>query len=269
MNSLRELQENCYQAFVLGATDALVPQVRDNEIAAKDRIQVYENNARETYRKTLLASYPVVARLGGEECFRGLALKYMREQPSRCGDLQKFGANFPGFLHALYAASDFAYLPDVARLEWALEEVHLEPIEKIINVSDLAQVATEDHPRLSFQIRRGLHLVSSRYPILSIWRANQPGEDADVDLSVGGEHVAVLRRGDDLEMHPLNDASYALLSQLAGGSTLESAFDRLRSHSPDDSDDEADSALAAALNSVMSLGLLSGFSVAEPPIPAT
>jgi len=269
MNSLRELQENCYQAFVLGATDSLAPHVRNNGIAAKDRIQVYENNARETYRKTLLASYPVVARLGGEEFLRGLALKYMREQPSRCGDLQKFGANFPDFLHALYAASDFAYLPDVARLEWALEEVHLEPNEKIINVSDLAQVAAEDHPRLIFEIRRGLRLVSSRYPILTIWRANQPGEDADVDLSVGGEHVAVLRRGDDLEMHPLDDSSYALLSQLAEGSTLETTFDLLRISSGSDTDDEDEPALAAALHSVMSLGLLSGFTVAEPPTPST
>ena len=63
MSSLRELQEHCYRAFVLGDSAALQPTVRNNEVSAEHRIQVYQNNARETFRKALLASFPVIERL--------------------------------------------------------------------------------------------------------------------------------------------------------------------------------------------------------------
>ena len=75
MSSLRSLQERSYRAFLLGDAEPLVPELMSREIPAPISIQVYQNNARETYRKALEASYPVVERLVGEECFRGLAHK--------------------------------------------------------------------------------------------------------------------------------------------------------------------------------------------------
>lgn len=266
MNSLRELQESCYKAFVLGEPDALLPAVRTNDVAAEHRIQVYQNNARETFRKALLASFPVVERLVAEACFSGLALKYMREHPSRSGDLQKFGATFPDFLAEIYATTRFAYLADVAHLEWALEEVHLEPDEGVLDATELSSVPPEDHPTLVFRVRKALRLLRSPYPILSIWRANQPDNDASVDLDQGGECVAVLRRGDDLQMHLLDADAFTLASGFADGGSLQEACDSLADGFEADNDDTVPD-LATALQSVIGLGLLTSFSVATPPGP--
>ena len=99
--------------------------------------------------------------------------------------------------------------------------------------------------------------------------SGQPGKEAEVDLSLGGEHVVVLRRGDDLEMHRLDDASFALLSRLREGSTLESAFDTLTNSGNIECNDGGEPDLSAALHSVMALGLLSGFVVTAPISPST
>jgi len=266
MNSLRELQECCYRAFVLGESDDLRRAVRTNDVAAEHRIQIYQNNARETFRKTLVASYPVVERLVGEECFSGLALKYMREHPSRSGDLQKFGATFPNFLAEIYASTRFAYLANVGHLEWALEEVHLEPDEGILDASELSSVPPEDHPTLVFRVRKAVRLLRSPYPVLSIWRANQSDNDASVDLDQGGECVAVLRRGDDLEMHLLDADAFTLASGFADGGSLQEACDSLADGFEADNDDAVPD-LATALQSVIGLGLLTSFSVTTPPGP--
>ena len=267
MNSLLELQEHCYRAFMLDDSTALQLAVRNNGVSAEHRIQIYQNNARETFRKALLASYPVIERLVGSECFAGLALKYMREHPSRSGDLQGFGTGFADFLTEVYENTRFSYLADVARLEWALEEVHLEPNEELLEPAELSTVSEADHPTLVFRLRKAVRLVRSPFPVLSIWRANQPGADTRIDLDKGAEQVAVLRSGDDLKMHPLDPDSFALATSFAHGASLQEAYESLSSDLDEKTDAESPN-LAAALQSVMGLGLLSSFSVRDSFRPA-
>ena len=118
MITLRDLQRRCYDAFIGGDTQALLPFVCSDHIAADARIQVYQNNAREVFTKTLGSSYPVIAMLVGDDCFRTLAQDYLRRQPSSSGDLSEFGKEFPALLDAYYDGTAFEYLVDVAHLEW-------------------------------------------------------------------------------------------------------------------------------------------------------
>ncbi len=262
MNSLRELQEACYRAFALGDTASLLPAVRGNGIAPESRIEVYRNNNREAYRKALAASFPVVERLVGEQCFAGLARKYAQEHPSRCGDLQRFGARFAALLDGIYADSRFCYLSDVAHLEWALEEVHLEPDEPTVELAALSKFNPEDYGDLVFTVRRAIRLVESRFPVLSIWRANQPGNDSRVDLDHGGENVFVARQDNDLKLGRLDDDAFALASALAQGLCLADAW---KPRSDSENGDSAHGApdLAAALGEILNSGLFADVTAAD------
>ena len=266
MNSLRDLQATCYRAFT-DDSSVLLALVRNNGIAPDRRVEVYRNNHREIYRKTLAASFPVVERLVGEACLAGLAREYTRKHPSRSGDLQQYGKNFPAFLESSYGNTRFRYLPDVATLEWALEEVHLEPDEPALAISEFGRFREDDYGNLVFVARRAVRLLRSRYPIFSIWRANQPGSDDRVDLDRGGEAVAVARSGSDLQVHKLDRPSFCLAAELARGSRLEDAWQ------PTDGEPETDNNgaapdLAAALQTILSLGLFAGVSAAGAQ-PAT
>lgn len=227
MSSLRELQSLCYRAFLLEESAPLAAELSDTAaIPNSARIAVYQNNARETFRKTLARVYPVIERLVGDDCFRGLAHGYMLDHPSVSGDLQRFGAAFADHLAAHYDATEFAYLPAVARLEWAIEEVLLEPEPEPRSLEHLAGVDPERFGELVFTPAPGVRFVGSRYPILTIWSANQPGRQPAVDLERDGEQVAVKRAGTDATMRRLDGATFALATALATGATLERASAR-------------------------------------------
>lgn len=264
MNSLRSIQTACYRAFAKDDTTALSGLVRDDGVAPQQRIEIYRNNNREIYRKALAASYPVIERLVGDTCFAGLAREYTRVHPSRRGDLQRFGTDFAALLERTYANSQFSYLSSVANLEWALEEVHLEPDERPLAIPDLNRFAQHEYGDLVFRVRRAVRLVGSRFPSLSIWRANQPGHNDRVDLDPGGENVAVVRHGDDLQMHPLDDDAFALATQLAAGMRLQGAWSP-PTRNPAGNGQDAAPDLAAALRTVLSLGLFAAVTPGGAP----
>ena len=70
------------------------------------------------------ATYRVVRELVGAPFFDAAVDAFVRAHPSTGGDLNVYGGEFADFLAAYPHARDLPYLPDVARLEWALDEAH-------------------------------------------------------------------------------------------------------------------------------------------------
>jgi hypothetical protein len=233
MPSLRELQARFYEAVVFDDPTALAGLVRAP--AAEHRIDVYRNNAREAFRKALAADYPVIERLVGGECFRGLARHYMREHPSRSGDLQGYGHEFAAFLAGRYGDGPHDYLADVARLEWAYQEVLGAPDASPIAVERLAAYVPEELETLRLRLHPALRLVRSGYPILRIWQLNQPDADPQsrIDLASGGDAVLVRRLPDHVELRRLESGDYALLDALRAGAGLAAAVDCAVAAAPD------------------------------------
>jgi hypothetical protein len=250
MLSLRELQERAYRAIVLEEDGVLAPTGAPH--TRRTGLEVYRNNARETYHKTLAATYPVVRRLVGELCFRGLARSYLREFPSRSGDLAHYGAELPTLLEIHYRDSSFAYLADVARLEWACAEVESAADSLPFDVLDLARVAPAECATLRFTLRSAVRLLSSRFPIFAIWEANQVQDVRSVALAAGGEHVLVTRARGGIELYRLDAGTFAFARSLADGESLADACDAGAAAA-------AGFAPAAALETLAHLGVLAGF----------
>jgi hypothetical protein len=219
MISLRDVQQRAYRAIVLEENVLPMTALR----AA--RLEVYRNNARETFRKTLAATYPVVERLVGDACFRSIAAHFMREFPSRAGDLGRFGSELAMLLDVYYRDTAFAYLADVARLEWACAEVETAADSLPFDLIELGAVPDDDRARLRFAMRPAVRLVSSRYPVLRIWEAHQAADVETVDLAAGAERVLVCRRDSQVRLHRLDAGTFAFARSLADGEPLGDAFD--------------------------------------------
>jgi hypothetical protein len=259
--SLRELQERFYDALMSADADALATCVQPNAIGASARIEVYRNNAREGFRKALLADYPVIGQLVGAECFRGLARAYMREHPSRSGDLQGFGRAFAEFLARRYGGGEFDYFADVARLEWACQEALVAADAEAIGVGRVAHLAPERLERVRLLLHPAIRLVRSHYPVLRIWQQHQAGADpqARIDLASGGEAVLVRRPQDGIELRRLPAAEWSFLAALERGVALADAVDAALAE-----DDRFD--LQSALARAFTLGLVVGCLADEPHI---
>jgi len=258
MISLRELQLRFYDAVMGGDASGGLALLAGNGIPPACRMGVYRNNAREGFRKALAATYPVVERLAGPECFRQLAWRYARRHPSRSGNLDDFGRRFPRFLESRFGRSRFDYLPDVARLEWLCQEVLSADDRTPLDVSSLAEVDISRCAALCFSANPACRLLHSRYPVLRIWRANQPGsrDDELIDLDAGADHLLIRRGIQGVELHALATDEFTFFARVLGGGTIGAAADAALSLNPA-------FAIEAALLRMFQLGLVVALRVPE------
>jgi len=194
--------------------------------AAAARLDVYRNNARQFFRTALELTYPVVRRRVGEEYFRVLAGEYRDVHPSRSGDLHWVGAAFPAWLADRLAGTEYAWLSELARLEWLCEESMAAHREPALAVQCLASVPADRVEGLQLRLQPSLRSMSSRYPVWSVWQANQgDGDAAPVDLSQGPEHCACACLDERVTVYRLEAGQARLLDALAGGAALGRAVD--------------------------------------------
>ena len=227
MPSLRELQLAFTTALLDGACEALAPWIMDDGLDAIARINIYRNNLQEVFLKALSLGFPVIQRLVGEDYFRQMGRLFLSRCPSRAGNLHHIGAPFPGFLRDQYDASPYAYLPDIAQLEWACQECLIAPDVAPLDPTPLQTMAAGKLAGLRFDLHPACRLVSSEFPIVRIWRANQDDRDGTevIDLRQGGADFVVVRRSDaGIELHRLPPADFALLRCLSHGGTLGDAL---------------------------------------------
>jgi len=204
MRALREIQTAFADAILMGR--------------GGERLQVYRNNVFISLRQALADVYPVVQRLVGEEFFNQLARRFVREHPSRSGNLHDFGRELAGFLATLPDLSELPYLPDVAALEWALHEVFHEAEAVPFDFA-----TATDPENVKVRIHAAARLIASRYPVLAIWEANRFEDPPLIDLDAGADWLIVFRDGLERQILRLTPGEFALLGALAQGMTLGEA----------------------------------------------
>jgi len=223
MPSLHDLQRGFCAATLFGDDAALASLgIATGALDARSRIAVYRNNVFGNYRKVLAATYPVVRRLVGGPFFDAAVEHFVRAYPSTRGDVNHYGGDFAIFLAGYAPARALAYLPDVARLEWAIDQAAIAADASFMNLTALAAVAPELLSELRMCTHPSLHLLESKFPLLAIWRSNQSGDERDgyVDVSVGGEVLLVARATDGVTIERISRGEHVLLTALSANRTL-------------------------------------------------
>ncbi len=213
MPSLRELQA----AF---AAELVADGPCDEGMA------VYRRNGRANYRNALRATYPVVAALVGAAFFDAAADAFIAIDPPRSGDLNVHGGHFARFLAGYVPALVLPYLPDVARLEWALDEAGRAADasgEPQALMRRLQALGAEGAAGARLTLHPACRRVACAYPAFAIWRFHQePGRDPPAP-GRAPEHLLVRREGERALVEKIGAAEDAWLGALEGGRTLEEA----------------------------------------------
>jgi len=223
MPSLPEVQR-AFARAVFDATTELEPEIAGQ--AAQRRIAVYRRTVFANLRGALEGVYPVVLRLVGAEFFASATTSFIRAVPSQSGDLHHFGREFPAFLADFPPAGSLPYLPDVARLEWAVHEAFHAADAQPFPFDELARIDPRDYGHLRLSLHPACRLMRSQFPVHRIWQVNQPQwtGDQSVSLDEGAVNVLVSRAGFEIQVNQLGNADYALLSALSAGRTLAGAI---------------------------------------------
>jgi hypothetical protein len=229
MPSLHELQRQFSAAAIFGDPGAAASLgIVAGSLSPAARLGVYRNNILGNYRKVLAATYPVVKRLVGVAFFDAASDQFARAHPSPRGDVNRYGAEFPVFLLSYAPARELAYLADVARLEWAIDQANIASDALPLDFGALAAIDPQMLPDLRLMLHPSAALIASRFPIMRIWQTNQPGYQGDdrIDLCEGGDTLLVLRTSSGIAVERVGVAEHAFLASLAANEMLSLAADR-------------------------------------------
>jgi len=223
--SLPDLQAR-FAAALRGERGLLEADVADDGIEAAARLSIYRNNARAMFDGALERTYPVLRRRVGEDYFRQLARGYRERFPSRNGDLHWIGEHFARYLAETEAGTGYEWLAELAELEWACECAFIAARESPVETRELLGLAPDDLARARLRLQPSLHCVASSFPVLEVWRANQPDADGHaVDLSRGGQCVLVSCGADGLELVEVPAAALEFTRLLQAGTPLGAAVE--------------------------------------------
>ncbi|HEY2863532.1 MAG TPA: DNA-binding domain-containing protein [Casimicrobiaceae bacterium] len=265
MPSLRELQRGMSAATVFGDHAALAALgIVPGTMGAAARIAIYRNNILGNYRKALAATFPVLRQLVGAAFFNAVVDAFVRAHPSTRGDVNCYGGELPRFLSTYGPARGLAYLPDVARLEWWIDQAAIAADVPAFDIAALAALPEEAHAGLRFVLHPSAQLLESRYPILHIWQVNQPdcaGAES-VDLGEGGDSLLIARGERGVGVERLSPGESALLRSFAAKLALDTAAHRA-------SEAEPAFDLPAALRRHVANRVLVAFRAPDPMVKGT
>ena len=189
----------------------------------------YRANAHAHAERALIDTYPVVAALLGEDTFATLARALWHHHPPTRGELGEWGGALAGFMADQPGLAHLPYLPDVARLEWALHGATRAEGARA-DAASFAWLEREPPERLCLRFAPGTAVVLSPWPVLSLLDAHLHGEP---DLATAArrlrdgvaENVRVWRQGQAVRLTPLDHAIAPFEAALLVGHTLAQALD--------------------------------------------
>jgi hypothetical protein len=231
---LGELQ-TLFKRALLQGDHRITSAVPGDGLAPEARLAIYRHHVFTTLTEVLKAVYPVVCRLVDERFFAYAADQYIRQQPPTGPCLFEYGAAFPRFLADFPPCHTLIYLPDVARLEWAMHVAwHAEEVPPV-DPQRLRGRTPDELAGLTLALTPSVSYVRSLWPIERIWHANQPHADPTetVSLEADGVCLEIRRVNDDVICRALDADTFAWRAALAERQPLEPALQAALAADPD------------------------------------
>jgi len=228
MPTLLDLQRMVYRSLVERDDGPAAEHIVANDFSPEARLGVYRNTFISSLTTVLRISYPVVHRLVGAEFFESAACIFIERHPPTSAYLDEYGIEFPEFLATFPPAASLAYLPGVARLEWAVNRALHAPDMEALDVGRLAAIDPNDHDRICFVPHPSVGLVRADYPVDAIWRAVLSGEDsalAAIDLGAGEVWLLVQRLETGVDVTRISEVVWQFAKELFASRPLQAAID--------------------------------------------
>lgn len=198
----------------------------EGEIALSDRLKVYRNNIVGSLTDVMVASFPTIEKLVGKDFMEGMARSFILANPPQHGCLNSFGPGFAEFVEQFEPAKSLPYLPDVARLDIALNDAYYAKDDIALKETDLAEIAPEDLDGVGLHLRNSVRLLASSFPIHDIRDfVLSEKQDGQLNIDSGGVFLMIYRPILDTEILVLNEDEYMMLSSLQNGSSLGNAVE--------------------------------------------
>lgn len=194
------------------------------EISPIDRLSIYRNNIRANLVSVLADTYPLIKKLVGADCFEGLAVQYIKKYPSRQSALQYYGAYLHEFLREFTPVSALAYLPEIAKFEFACHELYFAADHPGFDRHQWKTIPFEQHEQILLELHPASALIAFSYPILDIIALCE-GEITELNLDdKKGLNLLIYRPEFEIKLYCLSNSEFAFLTAIQRGDNLKKAL---------------------------------------------
>jgi Putative DNA-binding domain len=213
-----------------------------NQASTVRGLRAYRANAQELSAKALEASYPTMQQLLGIENFGHLAQSFWQTEPPQRGDLAQWGQGLAEYLPRVpqlqTLLAEHAYLPDVARVEWALH-VAATASDAMLDAESFQLLASHDPAQLGLKLSPACALICSMYPVTAIVQLHD-ARAVDTHAAARGsianrepQTALIWRQGFRPVLGVADPASSDLIQAILEGQSLARAVDAALAQKPD------------------------------------
>ena len=210
----------------------------NEHLTAAEQVDVYREQYLLRHLDVLREDFLALEHVLGDQAFEALATTYLKAFPPRSFSLRDLGAELPRFVAETAPWSEDPLLADLARLEWAFVEAFDAPDASALDLATVAAVPEEAWPSVRLSLQPSVQRLELSYPVhesrLAVRSAN--GGVADPATVVtrpapAPTHLVIYRGAARLQCASLESDAYALLDELARGTPLGDACERVASAS--------------------------------------
>lgn len=235
---LSEFQSR-FAALMLDHPDALqavapdfAAEFEEGDIPLARRLLVYRNNIVGSLTDVMLNSFPMLEKLIGKEFLEGMARSFILQSPPSKGCLNFYGHGFAEFIEGFVPAQSLPYLPDMARLEIALNDSYYADATRALRLEDLAALSPDSLGETPFTPAPHVKLLASDFPLTSIKALCDDPQAPPPDMQVGIK-IMISRPHESVNIHEISDAEHLMLEGLQSGESLGEAAETALSADPD------------------------------------
>lgn len=205
--------------------DAAARAVRKaGTLSGAERLAIYRSTVTTAHVNALRQIYPVCEQVLGERVFARCAREYTWNAPSTSPDLNVYGKEFPALLaektDRLRGFHEFAYLHDLALLEWHCHAACYQPDDGVFDFDTFAEVSSKPE-RLVFSLNHSLAIMKTDYPVVNIRERHRSKADtATVAGLTETDYLCIHRAGYEPVISHLDVSAWELLQAIIAQHSL-------------------------------------------------
>lgn len=170
MSSLVKIQREFSAHIFKKSQRQILNSTIHSDLEALERLNIYRNNVLGNFESILSNIFVVTKKILGEKNFDVLVQKYCQKFPSKSGDLNDFGTEFPKFLKS----HELPYLKDLAQLELLYHQAYFAALNKQkIDLKKIKKIENTNLAKVTFTLEQSCVLFASKFAIFSIWQKEQ------------------------------------------------------------------------------------------------
>lgn len=242
MKKILDLQRNFSSHLFKKSDKKIIQHLPYSNLEALGRLNVYRNNVFGNFDSVVESIFEVTKKKLGAKKFAEILKKYHEKYPSKSGNLENYGDEFPQLLKKYKPA----FLHDLSQLELKLHRAYFAKNVADFDVKKFQKLPQEKFFELKFFLHPSCFLFSSKFPIYSIWKGKKATKP---------ESVLVARIGGEAEILKLTEEEFLFLEGVKQKKNLYQIYQKINRATKKECD------IGKVLQKFIGSGSLSGFTL--------